>query len=141
MPPLPAGVPEGSRLGDGSNGSYFVGDDGVATTGCYGDNTRLLPDERMKDFQMPGEVIPRVPEGDPYLEFAMACKGSGPLPGSNFDYAGPFTEVVLLGNLAIRAGLGKKIQWDSKAMRSPNMPEVNQFVERQNTRRGWEISL
>jgi len=140
MPPHPAGVPEGTRLGDGSNGSYFVGDDGVATTGCYGGGSRLLPVERMKDFEMPAEVIPRVPLGSSYVEFANACKG-GPLPGSNFDYAGPFTEVVLLGNLAIRAGLGKKIQWDSKAMRSPNMPEVSQFVERQNTRRGWGISL
>ena len=141
MPPLPAGVPEGTRLGDGSNGSYFVGDDGVATTGCYGGGTRLLPEERMKDFKMPDEVIPRVPEGNPYLEFAMACKGSGPLPGSNFDYSVPFTEVVHLGSLAVRAGVGMKIQWDAKAMRSPNVPRVNRFVERQNTRRGWEISV
>jgi len=140
MPPQPAGVPEGTRLGDGSNGSYFVGDDGVATTGCYGDGTRLLPDERMKDFEMPDEVIPRVPGGNSHVEFANACKG-GPLPGSNFDYSAPFTEVVHLGSLAVRAGVGKKIQWDSKAMRSPNMPEVSQFVERQNTRRGWEISV
>jgi len=139
-PPLPAGVPEGTKLGDGSNGSYFVGDDGVATTGCYGDDTRLLPDERMKDFKQPDGVIPRVQDDDSHLEFANACKG-GPAPGSNFDYSGPFTEVVHLGSLAVRAGVGKKIQWDSKAMRSPNMPEVNRFVERQNTRRGWEISV
>jgi len=139
-PPLPAGVPEGTKLGDGSNGSYFVGDDGAATTGCYGDGTRLLPDERMKDFKQPDEVIPRVPDDDSHLEFANACKG-GPAPGSNFDYSGPFTEVVHLGSLAVRAGVGQKIQWDSKAMRSPNMPEVNHFVARQNTRRGWEISV
>jgi len=49
--------------------------------------------------------------------------------------------VVHLGSLAVRAGVGKKIQWDSKAMRSPNMPRVNLFVGRQNTRRGWEISV
>ena len=139
-PPLPPGVPEGTRLGDGSNGSYFVGDDGVATTGCYGGGTRLLPDERMKDFKLPSEVIPRVEAGDSYLEFINACKG-GPAPGSNFDYSGPLTEVVLLGNLAIHAGVGKRVGWDFKAMRSPNMPGVNHLVQRQDTRRGWEISV
>jgi predicted dehydrogenase len=140
MPPQPPGVPEGTRLGDGDNGSYFVGDDGVATTGCYGGGTRLLPEQRMKDFTMPDEVIPRVPEGNSYVEYAMACKG-GPLPGSNFDYSVPFTEVVHLGSLAVRAGVGVKIHWDAKAMRSPNVPRVNLFVGRQHPRRGWEITV
>jgi len=139
LPPMPAGIPAGTRLGDGDNGSYFVGEKGIATTGCYGDGTRLLPDERMKDFKLPDEVIPRV-EGGAYAEFIRACKG-GPLPGSNFDYSAPFTEVVHLGSLAIKAGVGKSIQWDSKAMRSPNMPEVDRYVSRQNTRRGWEMTL
>ncbi len=140
LPPRPEGLPEGTVLGDGSNGSYFVGENGLATTGCYGDRTRLLPEARMKDFQQPPAVLPRVPDGDSYLEFATACKG-GPLPGSNFEYSAPFTEMVHLGSLAVRAGLNKKVEWDAKNMRCPNLPEVNEYVTRQNTRRGWEMSV
>ncbi len=139
-PPQPPGVPMLTRLGDGDNGSYFVGDDGVATTGCYGYGSRLLPAERMKELQMPPQVIPRVPNGNAYTEFAAACKG-GPRPGSNFDYAAPFTEMVHLGSLAVRAGVGKKIEWDADGMRCRNLPEVNEHVSRQNTRRGWEMAV
>jgi predicted dehydrogenase len=138
LPPRPAGIPENEVLGDhnddGFNGSYFVGDDGVATTGCYGSNSRLLPAERMKDFVMPDEVIPRV-DGTSHYEWVRACKG-GPAAGSNFDYAGPFTEIVNLGNVALRVGAGKEIEWDGKRMKSPNRPEANQLLDRE-PRIGW----
>jgi hypothetical protein len=135
LPPRPEGVPEGAQLGEGDNGSYFVGDDGIATTGCYGGGTRLLPVERMSDFSMPDEVIPRVPDGNSYQEWINACKGGTPA-GSNFDYAGPFTEIVNLGNLAVRVGVGKVVEWDAKRMQSPNCPEANQFLSRE-PRTGW----
>jgi hypothetical protein len=135
LPPRPESVPEGEQLGEGDNGSYFVGDDGIATTGCYGGGTRLLPVERMNDFSMPDEVIPRVPDGNSYQEWINACKGGTPA-GSNFDYAGPFTEIVNLGNLAVRVGVGKVVEWDAKRMQSSNCPEANQFLSRE-PRTGW----
>jgi hypothetical protein len=55
---------------------------------------------------------------------------------SNFDYAGPFTEVVLLGNVAIRAG--KRINWDSEQLRARNLPEADQFIRREY-RKGWTL--
>ncbi|MCB1236626.1 MAG: Gfo/Idh/MocA family oxidoreductase, partial [Verrucomicrobiae bacterium] len=48
-----------------------------------------------------------------HAEWIAACKGEGKAL-SHFDYAGPMTEVVLLGNVALRAGA--KIEWDAKAM-------------------------
>jgi hypothetical protein len=61
-------------------------------------------------------------------EWIEACKGGVPA-GANFDYAGPLTEMVLLGNLAVRSG--KRIEWDSKKMLCTNVPEVNEYVRKQ----------
>ena len=46
--------------------------------------------------------------------------------------------MVLLGNLAIRAGVGTKVQWDSPAMKSTNVPELNRVVQREY-RKGWSL--
>ncbi len=138
LPPRPEGIAADEQLGDvnedGENGSYFVGDDGIATTGCYGGRSRLLPAERMSDFPMPDEVIPRV-NSTSHQEWINACKGGTPAC-SHFDYAGPFTEIVNLGNIAVRVGAGKVVEWNAKRMKSPNCPEANQFLSRQ-PRTGW----
>ena len=70
---------------------------------------------------------------------------------SSFDYAGPMTETVLMGNLAIRSYLlrkedkgkmeffaRKKLLWDGENMRITNLEEANQFVSR-TYRKGWEV--
>ena len=69
---------------------------------------------------------------------------------SSFDYSGPMTETVLMGNIAIRSymekksGLGnsypgrKKLLWDGEAMKITNYNDANKFVTR-NYRKGWEI--
>ena len=56
---------------------------------------------------------------------------------SNFaDYAGPLTEIVLLGNLAVWSG--KKIEWDAKNLKASNAPEVD-VVIRHEYRKGWSL--
>jgi predicted dehydrogenase len=66
-----------------------------------------------------------------FEEWIRAIKG-GPAAVSNFpDYAGPLTETMLLGNLAVWAadkGEGKKIQWDAKNLKTLNAPEVEHIV-------------
>mgnify|MGYP001980343624 CR=1 FL=1 len=57
---------------------------------------------------------------------------------SNFGYAGRLTETILIGNLALRAGEGTRIEWDAEKLKSPNVSEVNQFVSRAY-RKGWEL--
>ncbi|MCP3690726.1 MAG: gfo/Idh/MocA family oxidoreductase, partial [Planctomycetaceae bacterium] len=64
-----------------------------------------------------------------------ACQG-GPAALSNFSRSGPFTEVVLLGNLAIRTG--KPLDWDGEKMKATNCPEADQYVHR-SYRKGWEL--
>jgi len=131
-PPLEVG-----ELGEGqnypTNGTVIVGDKGKMT--FYG-SPRLTPESRMKDYKMPASTIPRC-ESDHFQEWVTACKG-GRAAFSNFDHAGPLTEFVLLGNLAIRAGIGKKVEWDGPNMKCTNLPELNQLVRR-NYRDGWTL--
>ncbi len=142
-PPHPEGVPADEKLGGGSNGSYFVGDKGVMTLDTYGENARLLPASNMADYTPPPQTIRRVAEMDPAsisdnahrMDWINACKG-GEKAGSNFDYAGPFTETVLLGTIAVR--VPGKLMWDSEAMRFTNSDAANAYIKREY-RPGWNI--
>jgi hypothetical protein len=64
-----------------------------------------------------------------------ACKGGTPA-SANFEYGARLTELILLGNVALRTG--KRIQWDPVAMRATNAPEADAFI-REECRKGWEI--
>jgi predicted dehydrogenase len=124
------------KLTDG--GAIFVGDKGILVTGNYCESPRLVPEEKMKAFPVPAKTLPRVRKGlNHYTDFLRACKEGGQAPSSHFDYAGPLTEIVLLGCLAERAGVGHKVEWDPVAMRT-NLPELEPLVHRQY-RKGWEL--
>jgi len=115
------------------NGTIIVGDRGKLS--FYG-RPRLMPESRMRDYRMPEPTLPRC-ASDHFREWVTACKGGRPA-FSNFDHAGPLSEFVLLGNLALRAGAGNKVQWDGPAMKSTNRPELNQYVQR-TYRAGWQV--
>jgi predicted dehydrogenase len=71
-----------------------------------------------------------------FAEFVKAIK-TGTQSVSNFpDYAGPLTETVLLGNLAVWAG--KKVEWDAKNLKATNAPEVEALI-RPEYRKGWTL--
>ncbi len=133
LPPRPEGIGEGVKLGNDKNGSLFIGDKGILTTGEYGDDTRLLPEERMKDYKFPDPFLTRSPGH--YRDWLRACKG-GERAGSNFDYSGPFSEWVLLGVIAQR--LQGKLLWDGKKMRFTNNAKANQYISR-DYRKGWKV--
>ncbi len=129
----------------GQNGVIFCGDDGILTCDVYAENPRLMPLSRMKIFKEPEPTLPRVKDGH-YRSWVEACKG-GPAPSSNFDYAGPLTEMVLMGNLAIRSYNiqegkefpgRKKLLWDGNNMKITNFDPANQFVRR-TYRDGWSL--
>jgi hypothetical protein len=63
---------------------------------------------------------------------------SGVQPSDGFEYGGPLTEAVLLGNIAVRYR-DTPLQWDSQAMRISNHDEANQWLRR-DYRAGWEIA-
>tara|TARA_B100001142_G_scaffold82132_1_gene83170 strand:- start:239 stop:1321 length:1083 start_codon:yes stop_codon:yes gene_type:complete len=123
--------------GRGGFGSLLVGDKGRMffnrfnewmVTGRDDNEVRQIETQTQK-------TIPRTK--DNYTEWVDAVTGKGHPPLSRFEIAGPFTEMVLLGNLAIRAG--EKVLWDTKKLRSLNSDKANSFV-RGEYRKGWELS-
>ena len=126
MPLRPEELEEDRRMG-GGDGMLYVGDKGKML------GHRLIPESKMKEYKRPSKPLPR--SIGHHKEWIEACKG-GKSTGSNFDHAGPLTEMVLLGNIAIRTG--KKLYWDGPNMRVTNVPEANEYVN-PPYRRGWTL--
>ena len=137
-PPRPAGIKDGDKMG--TNGLLLVGDDGLLLTD-WDTPWRILPEKRAKEFgAAPPKVLARSPGHRE--EWLNACKG-GAAAGSNFDWAGPMTETVLLGNVALRSQLRddltrKKLLWNSEQMKFTNHDQANQFLRREY-RKGWDV--
>ncbi|MHC4540314.1 MAG: hypothetical protein ACYS74_11100 [Planctomycetota bacterium] len=93
----------------------------------------IMPGRRAEQFANVPRTIRRVPNED--VEWLEACRG-GPKPLSSFDYAGQLTEMVLLGNLAVR--LDKKIEWDGEALKARSAPEADTLIRRP-CREGWNL--
>jgi predicted dehydrogenase len=154
LPPRPDELLPGEAFGNWDGGVLLVGTKGKLLLDCYGANPRLLPTKLMQEKKMPKETIKRVPEGH-YVQWVNACiagHGKGET-SSPFEYAGPFTESILMGNLAIRSWMmlnprlkgwddkylgRKKLLWDAKNMKITNFDEANQFVKREY-RQGWSL--
>jgi predicted dehydrogenase len=124
------------KYGEKFGGTVYVGEKGIMVTDTYGGNPHILPKERAAEFKAPEKSIPREKGGNKGA-FLTACKG-GVAASSNFDVAGPFTEFILTGVLASRAGAGKKLQWDVAKLLCTNHSDVNQWIKR-DYRKGWEV--
>ena len=118
------------------SGTIYIGDKGTMFTGCYGGGVTLLPVEKMKEYKAPTPSIPRV-KGGHFGNFYDAVRAGNPAAASSpFEVAAVLTEIVCLGNLAQKAGLGKKVLWDGPNMKCTNMPELNKLIQLQY-RKGW----
>ena len=135
----PPGIPADLELSH-EFGQVFVGTEGVIFVNdayCGVRPELFRKGERVKPDKV-AKVYPRV-VGGPTQELCRAMRGEGPKPVSNFvDHAGPLTEMVLAGNLAVR--LGRKIDWDAANMEARGMPEVKAMLKRVY-RAGWEPKL
>jgi len=116
------------------DGSLFIGDKGMLTTGTYGEDTRLIPVEKMKDYHFPQPVLTRSPGH--YRDWIRACKGGDPAC-SNFRVAVPFVEWMLLGVIALR--VPGKLEWDAEKMRFSNNSDANQYLK-PTFRKGWSFT-
>ena len=118
------GSPDGSATGqngqNGGTGQNNGGNNSGDTAGTNGD----------------GAVAPSGPDVYQFAGGCYAIRGVGGEPMSGFKYSGPFTETVLLGNLAVR--LGKKIEWDGPRLKATNAPEADSLIRREY-RKGWEV--
>jgi predicted dehydrogenase len=151
LPKRPDELLPNETLGNVDGGYIFEGTKGKLM-GNYNLPPTLLPTARMKDITMPKQSIARIPgqQAGHYTQWVDACMaGYGKMQlSSPFEYAGPFTEAVIMGNLALRAYAmrgpnesfpgRKKLLWDAKNMKITNFDEANQFVKR-DYRSGWSL--
>ena len=92
----------------------------------------------MKAFQLPPKTLERVPGGeDGHERNWLQAVQEGKQASSNFDDAGPFAEMVLLGNLAVRFPY-RRLLWDGEAMKVTNDSDAQAFVMRPY-REGWAL--
>ena len=111
-----------------NDGALYLGDEG----GMLGD--RVLSEERArKAAGFPPRTLQR--RGGTWAEWFEAVKGGEPA-GCHFDWAGPLTETVLLGNIAIRTG--RRLEWDAAAMRFAGDPEAGKLLG-EPYQNGWSL--
>ena len=131
LPERPEELEAGRRMPE--SGAIFVGDRGKIITDEYSGAPRIIPESKMKAYKIPPKTLPR--SIGHHKEWVEACKGGKPA-GSNFEFASLLTEVVLLGNVALKAG--KKLSWDGANMKVTNDAEANAFLHRPY-REGWTL--
>ena len=132
MPPTPTAFPRDHRLTD--NGVLYVGSQGIMHHGSHGGMPEVFPDSLREKAAAVPKTMARSPGH--YEEWLNACKG-GPRPVSNFDYAGPLTEIALLGVLSLDAP-GQRLEWDSGSQKVTNAPELDRFIHAPY-RKGWTL--
>ncbi|MEH6408179.1 MAG: Gfo/Idh/MocA family oxidoreductase [Leeuwenhoekiella sp.] len=161
-PSHPAIIPANDDIGgsNSNNGVLITGENGIISTNIN-DSSPLMPKLYLNDGTTdfgPQTEENEEPEYGHQRKWVDACKAgfnSTEHKGltSSFDYAGPMTETVLMGNLAIRSYMlqrenskgeleffaRKKLLWDGENMKITNLEEANQFVGRQSYRKGWEV--
>jgi predicted dehydrogenase len=137
LPELPVDLEPERKLPE--SGTIFVGDKGKMWCETYSESPRLIPEKAMQEFKRPARTLPRVPDGRQGHErnWLDAIRGKQQAV-SQFDYAGPFTETVLLGNVALHYP-GTRLLWDSQNMKITNMPDADQFIRHQY-REGWSLT-
>ncbi len=123
---------EGMVMGTG--GVLYVGDKGKIL------DDKILPKSLRESYKIPAPSIPSSPGHE--QEWILACKG-GPQAGSDFEWAGPLTETVLLGNVALRKELkeklsGQSLNWNPEKFSFSNLPEADRFLHYEY-RQGWNL--
>ena len=161
QPERPAELGPNDVFGDGGNAMLFIGTKGKMMAGTYGVNPRLLPLSLNQEVHVK-QTLARIPGGESghYKSWVEACiagfnSDQHKNLSSHFDLAGPLTEIVLMGNLAIRSfdirkpranrpnefeypGRNIKLLWDGANMKITNFEDANQFVRR-TYREGWTL--
>jgi predicted dehydrogenase len=124
---------DGEKMG--TQGTLYIGEKGKILDG------KILSESLRNSYERPAPSIPSSPGH--YMEWLLACKGETIIPGSSFEWAGPLTEAVLLGNIALRMELREKLtgqflEYDAEKGIFSNLPEANEFIHKEY-RNGWSL--
>ena len=141
-PPTPGELEGGAELEP--EGMMFVGDTGKILAGFRGENARLIPESRMREYIAAGKA-PQTESGRrggrnraaALAPWVAAVRGGKPTYG-DFLLAGPISDAFNLGAVSLRMG-GRRLLFDSANVKVTNAPEANQYLGREY-RRGWELN-
>ena len=132
-PPRLAELDEGQPMSNWSGGMLFVGETGKILCDFTGNNPRLIPESKMKAYRQPPKTLPR--SAGHHEEWVAACQG-GPPAGANFEVAGHVSEILLLGNIALRTG--QILHIDGENLKITNSEEANRHIRREY-RENWTL--
>ena len=122
---LPAKELLGGRDPSPGGGSLAIGDRGI-----------LLNDQLLDGGQPVDVDFPQSPGH--FAEWIRAIKGGEPAMSNFPDYAGPLSEVMLLGNLSVWCG--EKVEWDAKTMKATNIDGLDALIK-PTYREGYELDV
>jgi predicted dehydrogenase len=124
MPARPFDLPNNAPMNPGG-GFMFVGSKATLIAEAYGakwkvykNGQEIVPETKVKIDRIPDDPAGG---GRHEMHFVNCCKNGGK-PASSFEYSGPFNEMVVMGNLAVRMqSLQKTLLWDSENMKVTNI--------------------
>lgn len=129
LPYFPVLFPKKNHNALSDNGQFIVGNEGLIYIPAMhlGKAPVLLPEEKWEDVKnnLPQATLPRVENH--WLNFIQAITGDIPQASSHFGEAADLTEIVLLGNLALRSD--DPIIWDAEKMECKGNPKANRMVD------------
>jgi len=128
-PPYPADWEDGRQYSRDGSGSLIIGSEASMVNSTYNASPRIFPEKKMRALapNLPPKTLPRVETSNHHEAWANAIM-DGRQPASNFDYAGPFTETVLLGNAAVRSN--RRLEFDATQVRFTNYEPANAFLSK-----------
>jgi predicted dehydrogenase len=137
-------LPGSGALIIGSKGKLFSPDDyGTKFFIAMSGQENYVPGDQHEACKAVPQTIPRSSQGGTLGHMAewFRMMKDGTPAYSNFDIAAYLAEVILLGCVAERVGEGRRMVWDGPNMKSPNLTDAAQFVQRQHARKGWEVPV
>jgi hypothetical protein len=137
--------PTPEELGDAElqpEGMMFVGDKGKILGGFRGENPRIIPEQKMREFRASKDATPSdAPRprdrGAGLAPWVAAARGGPPTYG-DFTLARPISDAFTLAAVSLRMG-GRRLLFDEAAAKVTNVPEANRYLTR-DYRKGWELT-
>ena len=121
-------------------GSVIVGERGKLYFDRFKDTWFVKPSSALAEVKdWPKESVPRARNQNNYVEWLDAIEGKVKRGQSDFAYAGPFTETILLGCIA-QKNPGEKLEWDGERLTFKGRPYLDKEIKR-DYRKGWEIEV
>jgi hypothetical protein len=121
--PRPVHLEEGRQTGTLDSGSVLVGEGASIMAGSHSQGGRIIPEVKMQEIGKAEETAFRCKGRGHFHNFILACKGEDTAM-SSFDYAGPLSEIIVLGDVALLHP-GKTLTWDSANMKITNDQAAN----------------